>query len=225
MKGEPIWSAGCRDWEPRLRAVLGFELLAAFGRAFLTRPPPAVVGDSGRLLNLGCGARPIPGWVNADFFQWAFWATRPDYWPVDLRRPLRCAEGHFEGVFAEHTLEHLCPADARGLLREMARVLRPGAWLRVVVPDLARYVAYYRGDRVAQEFAVRWPQRVDALRALTQAYGHRSVWDGGSACAALREAGFTEVREVGFREGSDPRLLVDWEERRWESLYVEGRRP
>lgn len=224
MNAEPIWSSACRDYEPTLRGHLAFELLATFGRLFLYSGPPDVPGDHGRLLNLGCGARPLSGWVNADFFRTAFWRNPADFWALDLRRPLRCPDARFDGAFVEHALEHLAPWDARNLLAELARTLRPGGWVRVIVPDVARYVAYYRGELPDPRFAERWPRRADALRALTQNYGHRSVWDAEVACAELTHAGFTDVREVAFGVGTDPRLLVDSHDRRWESLYVEGRK-
>ncbi len=220
-----IWSRTCRAYEPTLAAVLKFELLAAFGRLFLRRRPPDVEVGGVRLLNIGSGLRPLAGWVNADFFRWPFWRTPVGYWPVDLRYPLPCRDDHWDGAFTEHTLEHLAAHDARSLLHEILRTLRPGAWLRVVVPDLALYVNYYLGGVSDPLFSARWPQRADALWALTQNYGHRSLWDAGSACAALREAGFADVRAVRFGEGTDRRLVCDAPERRWESLYVEGRKP
>jgi predicted SAM-dependent methyltransferase len=222
---EASWSSACRAFDPTPGRVLGFETLALAGRLFLSRPPPEPPGPDARLLNVGCGVRPLPGWVNADFFRWVFWRTPPDFWAVDLRRPLPCPDAHWDGAFCEHTLEHLHTSDARRLLRELRRTLRPGAWLRIVVPDLRRYVEYYEGAIPDPLFAERWPRRAEAIGALTQSYGHRSVWDAELACAELREAGFVEQRVVGYGEGSDPRLIRDASERRWESLYVEARKP
>ncbi len=38
----------------------------------------------------------------------------------------------------------------------------------------------------------------------------------------MREAGFKDINRVGFRAGRDPRLLLDQEGRRPESIYVEA---
>ena len=205
-------------------STLAFDALALFGRAFLERAPPDVPGPEGRLLNLGCGSDVREGWVNADFFRWQFWRVPRGYWMVDLRRPLPCADDFFDGVFCEHVLEHLAPAEARVLLGEIRRVLRPGALLRLSVPDLAKYVARYRGEASDPEFG-QWPDGASALHSLTQGFGHRSIWDAAALEQALRAAGLTDVRRTGFREGSDSRLLGDQDVRRWESAYLEARKP
>jgi hypothetical protein len=98
------------------------------------------VGD--QLLNLGCGQNGQEGYVNADFFRLRNRGACPGFWGVDRRYPLHCPDNHWAGVFTEHTLEHLHPAHVLALLRELHRTMQPGAWLRIVVPDLSRYVDY-----------------------------------------------------------------------------------
>lgn len=208
--------------EDELRARLGFELRSWIGRTFLLRPPPP--GPSPRLLNLGCGGVLLDGFVNADFFRIRPGTAPPGFWGVDLRYRLPCEDAHFDGVFCEHAIEHLRPADARQMLSEVFRVLKPGAWLRITFPDLARYAAVYSGAAPNEKLARFVPPAV-ALRSVAQGWGHRSLWDEPLMVSALEELGFQEVRPVGFRRGSDPRLFGDAEARAWETAYVEGRRP
>ena len=52
--------------------------------------------------------------------------------------PLPCAAFDFAAAF--HSLEHV--GDPRSVLSEVARVLRPGAWFYVGVPNKARLVGY-----------------------------------------------------------------------------------
>jgi len=208
--------------EDGLGARLAFELRSLIGRVLFARPPPDTGSPS--LLNLGCGARMLPGWVNADFFYLRWWRAPPSYWAVDLRYPLPCGPDRFDGAFCEHAIEHLRPAEVRALLGEALRVLRPGGWLRVTFPDLARYVRAYAGHPPHEDFG-RFVPRALALRSVTQGWGHRSAWDGELVVAALEEIGFESAREVGFREGADARLLVDAPERAWETACVEARKP
>lgn len=88
-------------------------------------------------LNLGCGSRVIRGWTNLDF------ESGPGVTAHDLRKPLPFPDGRFQFVYHSHVLEHLDREDARRLLTECNRVLKPGAILRVVVPDLEAKARLY----------------------------------------------------------------------------------
>jgi SAM-dependent methyltransferase len=46
-------------------------------------------------------------------------------------------------VYASHCLEHFGYRHSRGVLAEWVRVLRPGGWLRIAVPDFAVIAAAY----------------------------------------------------------------------------------
>ena len=122
-------------------------------------------------------------------------------------------------------------------MAECARVLASGAWFRVIVPDLSIFVdRYSRDDR---NWFAEWERHVlhvrgrtmatkmTAISFVTQEFGHRSCWDFETMKHFLERAGFTEIRHVGFRQGSDPALLLDRAdpERTMLSLYVEARRP
>lgn len=83
-------------------------------------------------LNLGCGSKRLPGFVNVDKMA----ACEPDQ-IVDLERfPWPFADSSAEHVVLHHTLEHL-GADADtylGVIRELYRVCAPDATVEVTVP-------------------------------------------------------------------------------------------
>jgi len=212
------------DYSPAKHLLWRIESLV--GHTLYRRPPPKA-GAHPPLLHLGCGGEKFDGWVNADFYNFHDLLRNrrfvPD-WMLDLTRPIRCPDGYWDGVFTEHTLEHLTYDECFFALAEVHRMLRDGAWVRVVVPDIAKYVAYYLGDPPDERFK-RLPKGPEAISNVTQCWGHKSVWDGQLLCSVLREIGYSNVREVAFNEGSDGRLVKDSAERAWESLYVEGQRP
>mgnify|MGYP002725858945 CR=1 FL=1 len=140
-----------------------------------------------------------------------------------MRYSLNCDDNVWDGVFSEHTLEHLYPNQVLSLLKEINRTMKQRAWLRIAVPDLAKYVEYYCGKQTNQTFK-RWPTGCEAIRCLTQNWVHLSVWDSKLLTRFLEEAGFISIREVGFMEGTDPKLLKDSKDRRWESLYMEAQK-
>ncbi|TWU08228.1 class I SAM-dependent methyltransferase [Stieleria varia] len=87
--------------------------------------------SSPKLLNVGCGRCYHDEWTNIDLV-----ACGPGVRQYDLRKGLPYDDDTFDGVYHSHVLEHLAPADARSMLTECRRVLRPGGVLRIVVPDL-----------------------------------------------------------------------------------------
>lgn len=106
-----------------------------------------------RLLNLGCGNRYHPSWVNVDYR-----CTGPGVIAQDLTRGIPFADDSFDAVYHSHLLEHFSKAGAAAFLKECFRVLRPRGILRAVVPDLEQIARLYlellekalEGDREGQ---------------------------------------------------------------------------
>jgi predicted SAM-dependent methyltransferase len=90
------------------------------------------------LLNLGCGTRNHPAWVNVDLH-----CTGPGVIPCDLRHEFPFADSCFDAVYHSHLLEHFSKADGAVLLRECFRVLKLGGIIRIVVPDFEKLVRLY----------------------------------------------------------------------------------
>jgi predicted SAM-dependent methyltransferase len=179
------------------------------------------------LLNLGCGPHVYPEYVNADDYapkrRLRERQFRPD-WTLDITRPWRCVDNYWDGIFTQHVLEHVTYSDAVHVFKECFRTLKPGAWIRICVPDLATYVRYYRKEIDDDQF-FPFPHRALALSFLTQMHMHRSVWDADLMIQVLTEVGFEEAAAASFGSGSDPRLIKDDPDKASESLYVEARKP
>lgn len=91
-----------------------------------------------KLLNLGCGSRYHPSWVNVDRRR-----TGPDVIPLDLTRGIPFADDSFAAVYHSHLLEHFPKTQAPAFLKECLRLLEPGGILRVVVPNLEQIARLY----------------------------------------------------------------------------------
>jgi predicted SAM-dependent methyltransferase len=191
---------------------------------FFRRSPPAPQNPN--LLNLGCGPHIYPGWVNADDYapkrRLRERAFKPD-WMLDITRPWRCPDDYWDGIFSQHVIEHVSYSAAVGVFKECYRTLKPGAWMRVCVPDLAKYVRYYRGE-IGDDRLFSFPHPAVAISFLTQMHMHRSVWDSDLMTKVLGEIGFRDAAAVSFGHGSDARLVKDDAEKTPESLYVEARK-
>jgi predicted SAM-dependent methyltransferase len=97
----------------------------------VTRYTPRSLADGRTMLNVGCGNRYHPHWTNIDHI-----APKADVIAHDITSGLPFADNSFDVVYHSHVLEHLKPEQAKSLLRECHRVLKPDGILRVLVPDL-----------------------------------------------------------------------------------------
>jgi predicted SAM-dependent methyltransferase len=211
---------------PLLRKAIQIGIRSYLSRLSLRRRPPVLA--SPRLLNLGCGRTFYPGWVNADWFnlrallrQNGF--RQPD-WTVELQRPLNCESDYWDGIYTEHVLEHLSRSTVHSLLRELHRVLKPTCWVRIIVPDLGKYIQYYLEPEKSHPQFHQWTNGAEAVGSLTQGWGHLSTWDAAALSTALSGAGFADVRVTNFGEGIDRGLIMDTPARAWESLYIEAQK-
>ncbi len=112
---------------------------------------PAVHPPADAPVNLGCGARYLPGWLNLDLAAHAEGVV-----VFDLREALPLPDASTPFVYSSHLLEHLAPDDAERLVREIARVLAPGGIVRLVVPDLEILARWYLEDLQKAGTEVEW---------------------------------------------------------------------
>lgn len=90
------------------------------------------------MLNVGCGRRYHPDWVNVDLVP-----IDDAVIAYDVSKGLPFENNQFDAVYHSHVLEHLDPDRGRALISECQRVLRPGGIIRVVVPDLEQIARLY----------------------------------------------------------------------------------
>lgn len=199
-------------------------------------------------INLGCGTIVAPGWINYDI-SLKIWLLKhksikrllfalklisekdfkkeipPNITRRDLRKGIPLPTNSVQYIYTSHFLEHLSRKDVVRVLRECYRVLKPGGWMRIVVPDL-RLLAekYVKKEINADEFLKRLnliDDRPLFQRLLFPHSCHRYMFDFDSLKALLLSCGFRAVERRAFRKGVVPDLdLLD--NREEESLFVEA---
>lgn len=216
-----------------LISAVFFEAASLWGR--IKARPLVLDAGSRNYVNLGSGPNVVPGFVNIDFFN-----TGGIDYGADLRYPLKIASSAVDGIFCEHTLEHLTYSQVNAVLGECYRILKPGGVIRVVLPDLSLFMRNYcAGNR---DWFARWEELIfitsrdseraarrlltsmEAVSFVTQEYGHVSCWDFETLAAYLEKNGFREITATGPGKGRCAELLIDLddEERKFVSLYVEA---
>jgi predicted SAM-dependent methyltransferase len=215
------------EYKTDLKGLFLFELKSWLGRNFISNKPK--LKDEENYLNLGCGNNYVDGYINADFYRFKFWKKyiNKREWQLDLRDPLNCDDNIFDGIFTEHTLEHLYPDDVANLLAELYRVLKPDSIIRITVPDLEKYVGFYNKNYEnidVDKFKERYQTGCSAIRNTTQNYFHFSAWDFNELKKYLEDVGFKNVKRKEFSITQDSKLNLDLKDRSWETLYLEARK-
>jgi predicted SAM-dependent methyltransferase len=179
------------------------------------------------LLNVATGPYVLDGFVNLELR-----AYHPDVIRWDCRRNLPVADGSCRGIRIEHFLEHLDPRDeVPQLLRDCYRALAPGGVLRIVVPDVARFMAaYVARDKAAFDalavvdpFPQDLPTWIDIVNhSFHQWHEHRWGYDVENLTCFLNGAGFSDVTVSDYGTSRVAPLGCDRDEHAPYSLYVEA---
>jgi SAM-dependent methyltransferase len=201
-------------------------------------------------VNLGCGLNAPDGWVNIDrspsialtrlhikpvLRRLGFAGPHLAEWPSNIRRHdmtkgLPFADGSVQAIYSSHALEHVYLNEAQAVLRECFRVLRPDAIVRLALPDSEAMVRALLdgggGLRFNEDLAMH-PLARPRLRAqLLRAVGagiHRWQPTRDLVVDLLSQAGFEQIKEHGFCEGSLPDIQAV--EHRDGSLFIEAVKP
>jgi len=119
--------SAAREWEQAIAGVCGEPDSLRLARALPEGARPL-------RLNLGCGNKILPGYINVDVAP-ARAGARPDV-ICDLRDLAAFDDESVDEVLSVHVVEHFWRWEVDELLREWVRVLKPGARMVIECPNL-----------------------------------------------------------------------------------------
>jgi predicted SAM-dependent methyltransferase len=157
-----------------------------------------------KYVNLGCGERIHPDWINIDLR-----AQKPGVLEHDLAGGIPLSSNSADAVYSAAMLEHLRRQDVTQVLKETYRVLKPGGILRVGVPDLEELCRLYfeklNAVLAGDERAVHDYDWI-LLEMLDQMVREKS---GGDMAAYFRQNPVPNESFVLQRIGDEGRKLID----------------
>ncbi len=183
--------------------------------AMLAERPPATEDHVAlrTVLHVGCGA-PSPDKIPAAFFAPGEWQElRLDIDPgvaPDIQASITdmhmVADASVDAVWSAHNLEHLLPHEVPVALAEFFRVVRPGGFVLVTLPDLqqvAELVAQGKLEDAAYVSMMGPITPLDMLYGLRSALAegnlfmaHRMGYTAGTLEGYFTRAGFAPVRVI-----------------------------
>ena len=185
-------------------------------------------------LNLGSGNTYKDNFINVDFF-----GNKMIDYGMDLRFPFKIESNSIDGIFSEHTFEHLSHLEGDNALSECYRILKAEAKIRIIVPDLSILIERYCSNddewfQNWQDLVLKVPSRhymkkyftkMFAINFTANYYFHKSCWDFESLEKALSTHGFINIRKCDYNVGT-PELLIDSDskDRKLVSIYIEGKK-
>lgn len=129
-------------------------------------------------LDLGCGAHRLPG-----------------YTPIDasIGHDVRClpfADNVADEIRASHVLEHIGYDDVPAVLKHWSRVLKPGGWMKIAVPDFDKVIDLYKQGKGSE-----LPIEGYLLGGRTDSYDiHQSIYQTQKLKGLLESAGLVDVQ-------------------------------
>jgi len=165
-------------------------------------------------LNLGCGDKILPGYVNVDVVE-ARAGMRPDV-ICDLHDLAPFAADSADEILSVHVVEHFWRWEVRDVLREWVRVLKPGGRMIIECPNILSACRTFLEN--PEQFA---REDQNGQRTMWVFYGdpkwkdplmiHRWGYTPESLKALLGEVGLADVRQepaqFKLREPRDMRVV------------------
>lgn len=222
------WPSGKFSWGRPFRSYAKYHRLYTYFSRNKTFQLKSIPQSTPLYLHVGCGTYFIPGFINIDYN----WQPGVDLcWDITKGLPFRAES--VDGIFTEHCLEHFSFMTCATILGEFFRVLRPGAALRLVIPDAGMYADLYQLHKDC-EHASAFPNASHSIEpdigfftpmmAVNRAFrdwGHLYAYDAETMAQLLRKTGFSCAKK-SYKCGVDAKLLVDQVEHAPESLYIEA---
>ncbi|OJJ25502.1 hypothetical protein BI308_11060 [Roseofilum reptotaenium AO1-A] len=215
--------------------------------------------QEGICLHIGCGIKVVERWKNIDSSPSLRLSKFPfvgssicrligaPNWPEiaqcgDVLKGINIPNSSCDLIYAAHVFEHLSYIDFSQALDNVYNYLKPGGIVRIIVPDLEKYIQTYiknrsdnqREHQAAFEFMYHSfighqgsrSHIYQRIKEIFSNYRHQWMWDIPSLKTAFANQGFTQIRQCQYGDWLDSRFaLVEVEEVHVGSICIEAIKP
>lgn len=203
------------------KRIIVFLILLFFWKRIHTRNRWSLIGESGRLLDIGCGNGSYLHRISQDWLvgkKIDCFGIEPDKKAVEyaLASRLKVTEGtletvsfpddYFDIVRINHTLEHI--PDPFGTLKEVHRITKPGGKVIIEVPNFNSVGRKLLNDKWAG---------IDAPR-------HYFQFTPATLKRMLVVSGFQPLRVTRWRGMHERKLSLEWINKYWDSIKLRGQK-
>jgi predicted SAM-dependent methyltransferase len=139
-------------------------------------------------IHLGCWHRNFPDFINVDLCDMPHihYNSSIDSLPF-------FSDNSAELIYCSHALEYFDRDDAKNVLREWQRVLKPGGILRIAVPDFdALLKVYYETNDLNKILGPLFGKMQIPTNRGTQSLYHKTVYNFESLQSLLTDIGFVK---------------------------------
>jgi SAM-dependent methyltransferase len=151
--------------------------------------------DTSVNVNLGCGIKVVPGWINIDNF---YFPESKDFIQGDVRAiPLE--SGTVDYLLCDNVLEHIEMADIPVVLHEIRRVLKVGGRAVIIVPDFRDALnqwAKYDHDKNFNAHIYKYVSEVIYGNQIHDGEFHKTPMSPGFLNYSLLMCGFKKFRMI-----------------------------
>ena len=214
----------------KVRAYFGKKHQLPLIQAYLATPGV-------KKLQLGASSNVLDGWLNSDL------EPRAGCIYLDVTTKFPLPDNTFDYVYSEHMIEHVPYQNGLFMIRECARVLKPGGTIRLVTPDMTVLLGLLNQPRnYEQEEFIRYVtdrfligtngyNPVFVINNEFREWGHQFIYDEATLRDSLELCGFTGIKRFLAGTSDDPvlndienhgRLLGNEEINRFESLVLQA---
>ncbi|ANV90850.1 class I SAM-dependent methyltransferase [Picosynechococcus sp. PCC 8807] len=200
-------------------------------------------------LNLGCGDQVPENWINVDYSLGARLMKFPFFKFInsklhlfnldwndnivlhDLTKTFPWKDQSVDVIYSSHTLEHLTKEEGQHFLMECYRVLKDNGLLRIVVPDLRKFVESYlnqnmRADDFVHNLGVLYgTQNQNVIKrklAPFYQFPHKCMYDTPTLLSIIHDTGFTAMDKAAFDSEIEDISAIELSSRTENAVIIEG---